>query len=186
MSNIGKASVERGSAGRQAEADKDHHYALHFPEDKALVAPLAVEMFGYMPQRSEATLSRLAWLAVGRRKDTDAAALSKSPLPEDLAALQRYRVMLGKLRASISRDLWRTNAGLASEAIQKITDKRPSFLLAAGIPRGDSEPAFMHGYPAAALPHALLPSASAGSVAAAGSAAAAGVSSAGASDVLAD
>ena len=41
------------------------------------MAPLAVEMFGYMPPRSEATLSRLAWLAVGRRKDTDAAALQE-------------------------------------------------------------------------------------------------------------
>ena len=77
-SHIAAAAASNGAAARKAASRKDEHYARFFPDDKALVSPLAIEFFGHMESDVETVLSHIAMLMVGVRKDTNPTALCAS------------------------------------------------------------------------------------------------------------
>jgi hypothetical protein len=166
-SYVAAAAASKGATARKAASRKDEHYALFFPEDKALVSPLAIEFFGHMEPEAETVLSHIAMLMAGVRKDTNPTALRKQGTLSSLSTLRRYREALGELRLTISRELWWGNIKLVTQSLAKYRDKDIAFRIATGIPSeegGNERYAFPNGY---STQHLIIPQAPADSAAAA-------------------
>jgi multisubunit Na+/H+ antiporter MnhG subunit len=112
---LAKAAAEQGAAARAAEARKDAHYRKYFPADGANVDILAIETFGFISDKSQATLEKIARLASG------------IPLSADLQALKTtnkrlyniYVINLARLRERVSVALWQGNAYALDKMLSK-------------------------------------------------------------------
>ena len=103
---LGKAAAEQGAAARAAEARKDAHYRLYYPADGANVDVLAIETFGFISDKSQATLEKIARLASGISLSADLKELKSA----NRRLFNIYVANLARLRERISVALWQGNA----------------------------------------------------------------------------
>jgi len=112
---LAKAAAEQGAAARAAEARKDAHYRLHYPADGANVDILAIETFGFISDKSQATLEKIARLASGISLSADLKELKNA----NKRLYNIYAVNLARLRERVSVALWQGNAYTMDKMLSK-------------------------------------------------------------------